>query len=250
MREQGLKVCVPNMSPDGMYFDEIFKIIARKNDRFMTICHEGMNRSQISHVAFETLFYKTFKKSIMFYPHGADSGYCPYRRHDGLNSTNQYEFIHGVCLPPSHKGEWLHRNFIDVFKREKMERCGSEFQKTFNIELNVDDSTDENFAMVSKHRTVMIKLMDSSLHNIDYLLSRTGDVNGNIIMICFMRAGPIMIDRILKVNPTADLSKLRIYCIPMPDSISRAGGQVEQRKHFENSLIEKSIYERYDVFKK
>jgi hypothetical protein len=221
--EQGLRVIVPDMSDDGFTFSADFKIALGPTDKVMSICHEGLNRSQMMHLVTSALTSVQFGNANVFYPHGAESGFCPYDAWNNLTAENWYGYIHGKILNPYLSNDVITQNFISTFGCNKEKRFGNDFYEVFNMELNPDE-TNPDFISIEQHRTVMKRLMDASLHNINYLLNNVGPT-GDLIMICFMRAGSKLIKNIIELNPGADLSRLRIYCIPMGDSLASAGGQ-------------------------
>ena len=225
MTEQGLRVIVPDMSEDGDTFPVDFQIALGPNDFLMSHCHEGFNRSQMMHCVTGAITTVQFGTPNIFYPHGAESGFYPHSVN--CEADNWFEYIHGKILNPYTSNDIITQSFISALDCDKETRFGHGFCTTFNMELNPDDTAHvPDFATAKQHRVVMKSLMDESLHNINYLLNHVGPT-GDLIMICFMRSGSKMIDNIIRMNPDTDLSRLRIYCIPMGDPLSRSGGKDE-----------------------
>jgi hypothetical protein len=246
VHEQGLKIVIPNMT--NIKFNSLpdsFQIPIKKGkDKIITMCHEGMNRSQICNQAAIAITTQEDGTNQTFYPHGAESGFYPYRCSDVLNNENWFEWIHGRILDSSQNGEWLHQIYNDVFGCDKEPRYGQKFNDFFDLELNPDEtSPDIDFSTVALHRKILRKLMDTTLYDINYLLSNV-DSDGELVMICFMRSGGISLERILDLNPEADLSRLRVYCIPLVDTISSAGGKTERSELIINNCLNKIKSER------
>lgn len=234
--DRGLKFSIAEVNDDATEIVGDFIIPISEFDCVQTICHEGQNRSQISHLAVASYQQSVFGRTKMMYPHGADSGFYPYQGYSDLNDETWTQFIHGAILPPSTR-EWQHHCFVKTFDIAKEERVGSKFSTFFKLCLNPneDNFSSDHFKQVELHRRVIRKLMDVTYHNVDYITSIINHESplkkeGDMVYICFMRSASKLVKRLFELNPDKDLSKIRIYCIPLADTIARAGG-LDQRKN-------------------
>jgi len=219
---------------DEHTIDPSFKIVIGANDFVIPMCHEGMNRSQVLSLVLETL--KTFyfvKSKFDANPHGAESGFDPYKAHKDLTPDNWFGYIHGKILPRGSKGEWMHDCFYEAFGAEKSQRIGEEVAGSTMLNPSEDD-LDGSLGATAIARTAQRLAMDDLLYDADNLRAQTGPT-GKVIVICFCRAGGIFMERLLEVNKARGKSLDNIYvvCLPWADTISRAGGKSEIEKYGE-----------------
>jgi hypothetical protein len=86
-----------------------FSVHVRPEDFTVAMCHEGMNRAQIT-----TLVLHGVKRSMIgegnlrvCVPHGAESGFDPYQAYKDLTDETMYGYLHGRMLPRGSPGEWV-----------------------------------------------------------------------------------------------------------------------------------------------
>jgi hypothetical protein len=215
-----------------------FEIHLRPEDLVIPICHEGMNRSQIMFLVANALKSQGTDRYNVSFPHGAESGFDPYRGFSDLTEDNWYRYIHGIIFPfnPSDISDWLTKCFYQKFGVDKSKRIGQTESESAKYTLNPIGTNfcDEALAKVSSDRTNQRKIMDKLLYDSDMLKTYTG-VSGRVVIFTFCRATTIFLNRLLEVSGDKDLSNIFIVCLPYPDEISRAGGEDEIYKYKETT---------------
>jgi len=217
-----------------------FALHIRPDDYIIPVCHEGMNRSQIMHLA-----AKIIKSRDMFptdaangaygvsLPHGAISGFDPHSAFSNLTADNYIEYLHGVIpkLAQAHeKGDWLHEAFFDAFGVEKAPRIGQDVCEVHGRMLNPSEEH-ADFAKLAADRTAQRRNMNSLLFRPSTLKLEHGPT-GRAIVMAFDRAAAVFIRRMMEVAGEEDFSNIIVVCLPFPDTISRAGGLDQRQAYF------------------
>jgi len=213
-----------------------FKVHIRPDDLVIPICHEGMNRSQILHLVLLAIKSQVAKSNVTK-PHGAESGFDPYQAYSDVNTDNYFGYIHGkmaTLAEADRYNDWIPKCFYQSFGVEKSQRVGHTECVLAGHELNPpeDDSSTKAFDRLSADRTTQRKIMDNLFYDSDILNSYTR-FDGRVVVFTFCRATSIFIHRLLEVSGDKDLSNIVVVCLPYPDVISRAGGETERKKYFE-----------------
>lgn len=209
-----------------------FKIHFYKGDVLIPVCHQGWNRSQVYFLALQaTAKHCGMEETVCISrAHGAESGFDPYQRYARVSEDNWFEYHADVILPRTAPGEWLHQNFYDVFGVDKTNRIGAECASSKQLNP-FEDGSHNDWAKISRDRTALRKQMNSILFDAKNLKRHRRTASGKIIFFCFMRAGDIMLRRLLEMS--ADCSDICIVALPWGDSLPQAGGADNIEKYFQ-----------------
>lgn len=224
---------------DTVLADTSFELHIRPDDYVIPVCHEGMNRSQVMHLA-----AKIVKSCEMFptdavdgaygvsVPHGVYGGFDPYQCFADITEANWTEYIHTSIAPLARArdtGDWQHEAFHAAFGVEKAPRVGQDVCEMRGRKLNPDES-DPDFAKLAIDRSAQRRNMDSLLFRPSSTKMLCGPT-GRVVILAFWDAASIFVKRMLEVAGTEDFSNIVIVCLPFPDTIARAGGVSELTAH-------------------
>jgi hypothetical protein len=215
-----------------------FKIHFYKGDVLLPVCHQGINRSQIYFLALQATAKQCGMEETVCISrvHGAESGLDPYQRYAGVTNENWFQYHADVILPRTAPGEWLHQNFYGVFGVDKTKRIGEECAADKQINP-LEDGSDDNWSKISRDRTALRQQMDRILFDTKTLKRYRRTASGKVIFFCFMRAGDIMLRRLLEVS--ADCTDICIVALPWGDSLPQAGGSADIEKYFQTHGVVK-----------
>lgn len=207
-------------------------VCVTNEDVVVTVCHEAINRSQISALVSEEGMRRAFGTSVgrAGFPHGAASGYDPYTAYEGINSDNWYGYIFGPVLPRTDPCEWVHQAFYSAFGVEKALRLGVGLGGDLEQYLNPETFDDAGFAKCAAARTDLRKRFEENIlapAKLREPLSRLGTGSGKLIFVCFCRGAAILMRRLIENAGDVGLANICIVALPWPDIISVAGGETD-----------------------
>jgi hypothetical protein len=151
-------------------------------------------------------------------PHGATSGCDPHTAYKELDENNFFGYIHdpgdifSVDNSPAQDSDPqsgpLHRAFLRVFGLRKCPRQGessaSPFWYTLNDDQFINDMERDRTALRSTMTVIFRELLQSAAQN-------------RVIFVCFCRAVPIMMQRLVEAAPGVRLDNVYMLALPYGD---------------------------------
>ena len=249
----GQMFCLPIKETYEQLTDENKLIFGLQDtDWVIPICHAGQNRSTVLNMVLQKLKKQFDAKYEICNPHGAEGGFDPYFLPDKLTDDNYWkEYNYGRLKdPPTDQpqdkkdydqwlenlyqkapDQFLNEVFKEVFCEYKKSRVGKIPAEEMGVFLNagLTKPGGHDFRQLHKDRKTMRDWFDKNLYSL-----RNGDVNKplkkrksrRMIFFCFMRAGPIIMRRLVEVANKIEKDLTGIYAVVIPwgDKIAGVGG--------------------------
>lgn len=214
--------------------DLTFKFPIYATDFVIPVCHVGQNRSQILYrllINIKLMLGVKQNKEIINDPtnlncsglnvscaHGAESGFDPHTAYKNLSQDNFYQYLYTSIDTDN--------NTLNVFKYlwnvDKISRLGEKLIASDKKQnLNPSESA-VDFKEVETTRQFMRNEFNTKIYQplIQYAH------NGNkIVILAFMRGGPIILNRLLenvKNSGVTNLSNIHIICLNIGDPTNTA----------------------------
>lgn len=197
--------------------NEIFTI--KKDDILYPVCHQGVNRSQVLY-----LLLKSFKLHVnghiteVIAPHGAESGFDPYKLSNPLTYDNYFQYLNDVVIQ-NDPTDILTPIFNKTFGHDKHLRYGTDYvelkkRERGEFDLNIKHNGTHDFEILYNNRKHMRDWFKKDYYNSTFSTSRRR------VFITFMRSSKIIMDRLMESETPLD--NIVIISFPWGDTIGNA----------------------------